>query len=308
VITKDHHFELLPDANATDGAAFGIGLEVGLDENGFAPGSSDWIAEEGMNSRDGTTHFGREVLAGPTWSWQLHVNRDDESGALATLRSFRTAWHWLHGRQEPGKVTALRFQLNGERRRIYGRPRRFEAPPDNKILSGYVPVSVDFKCSTPFVYDDEEKEVSLLLGQDLEDEGVDTGGGFIFPVTFPVDLLPATRRNEFLQVGGDAPTYPVIRFYGPVTNPGIVTDDWTLSLTGNGGLTIPDGQYVEVDLRPWARTALLNGTTSVAGYIGPRQRLNKIVFEPGRFEARYIGYSPSSSTCSIRWAPAWNSY
>lgn len=305
MIDRDKNFELLPTVDAADGAVFGIGQHVSLDENGFAPGSTDWAVQDSENSQDGTTAFGRERLLGPSWTWQLHVNRDDEEGALETLRSFRTAWHWLHGRDTPGMVTALRYQLNGERRRIYGRPRRFEAPPDNKILSGYVPVSVDFKCVDGFTYDDEDKAVTLLLGQDLEDEGVDSGGGFIFPVIFPAVLHPPTRKTEFLSVGGDAPAEPVIRFWGPVQDPGLVTDEWTLRLHD---LYIPEGQYVEIDLRPWARTVLLNGTTSVAGRLGRRQRLNKIRFAPGRFEARYIGWSPSMSTCEVRWAAKWNSW
>lgn len=305
MIDRDFNFELLPDVDADNGAVFGIHQNVSLDENGFVPGSTDWAAQDSENSQDGTTAFGRDRLLGPTWSWQLHVNRAAPDEALESLRSFRSAWHWLHGRDTPGKVTALRYQLNGQQRRIYGRPRRFEAPPDNRILGGYVPVSVDFKCVDGFTYDDTEKQVSLLLGMDLEDEGVDTGGGFIFPVIFPAVTLPPTRKIEQLEVGGEVPTEPVIRFWGPVQDPGLVTDEWTLRLHD---LWIPEGQYVDIDLRPWARTVLLNGTASVAGRLGRRQRLNKVRFHPGRFEAKYVGWSPSMSTCDIRWAPKWNSY
>lgn len=306
MITEDFHFELLPTIDATDGAPFGIGLEVGLDDTGFAPGSTDWAVQDGTNSQNGVTSFGRDRLTGPSWSWQLHVNRSNTEEALATLRAFRTAWHWLHGRDTPGMVTALRFQLEGEQRRIYGRPRRFEAPPDNKILGGYVPVSVDFKCADGFVYDDVMKSVTVQLGQALEDENVDDGGGFVFPVTFPTVTLPPTRQQTQVNIGGDAPAYPIIRFDGPVVNPGFITNGWALTLD----YTIPAGQFVEIDTRPWRMTALLNNhpDASVAGFLGRRQRMSQIRFQPGRFEGKFIGFSSGVATCTIRWASTYNSY
>jgi hypothetical protein len=304
VITRDKNFELLPEADAENGAVFGIGQDVSLDDGGFIPGSTDWAIQDGENSQNGATSFGRDRLVGPTWSWQLHINRATEQEALATLRPFRAAWHALHIRDTPGAVIPLRYQLEGERRRIYGRPRRFEAPPDNKILSGYVPVQVDFKCVDGFVYDDVMREAVLQVGKELEDPNVDSGGGFVFPLTFPHVTLPPTRQQTQLSIGGDAPAYPIVRFNGPIVNPRLVTDDWTLSLD----YTIPDGQYVEIDTRPWRMTALLNGNASVAGFLGRRQRLSQVRFKPGRFEARLVGFSSSVATCSVRWAPTYNSY
>lgn len=301
---QDFNFELLPSDTAASGALFGIGQQVGLDDGGFTPGSTDWGIQDSESSQNGTTGFGRDRLLGPSWNWQLHTDRSTAAEALASVRSFRAAWHALHIRDTPGAMLPLRFQLEGERRRIYGRPRRFEAPPDNKILGGYVPISVDFKCVDGFVYADEMSEVVLQLGQELEDPDVDSGGGFIFPVVFPVVTLPPTRQQTQLQVGGDAPAYPIIRFNGPVINPSLTAEDWTVSLD----YTIPEGQYVEIDTRPWRMTALLNGNASVAGRLGRRQRLSRVRFQPGRFEAKYNGFSSTLSTCSIRWAPTFNSY
>lgn len=303
MIDKDYHFEILPNEGTGDGVPFGIGLDVSLDAEGFAPGSTDWAVQDAEDPSSGVTMFGRDRLLGPVWNWQLHVNRTDADEAIETLGVFKTAWRALHIRNTPGAVVALRYRVGGRTRRIYGRPRRFEAPPTNQILSGYVPVSVDFKCVDDFTYEDQETTVTLSLGEDLEDPTQDTGGGFIFPVTFPVATLPPTRERIQVSVGGDAPTYPIVRFNGPVVDPRLVTDDWTLSL----GYTIPAGQYVEIDTRPWRQTVMLNGATSVAGRLGRRQRLSKVYFNPGRFEAKYVGFSSSSSTCVVRWAAAHNS-
>ena len=233
MITSDYHFELLPEVDATDGAAFGIGLDVSMDAAGFAPGATEWAVQDGVNSQNGATAFGRDRLLGPVWNWQAHINRSTAAEALTTLRAFKTAWHALHIRDTPGKVIPLRFQLEGERRRIYGRPRRFDAPPDNMILSGYVPVSIDFKCVDGFVYNDVMESVSVLLGAEIEDPGVDTGGGFVFPFVFPYTPLASTLRQTQMVVGGDAPAYPIIRFDGPVTNPGFITDDHADEVVGD---------------------------------------------------------------------------
>lgn len=303
MITDDYNFEILPSTGATDGFVFGIGREVSLDDGGFTPGSTDWSVQDTENSQNGTTAFGRERLLGPTWNFQLHVNRDDDAGALDTLRRFRTAWHALHIRETPGAVLPLRYKLNGEVRRIYGRPRRFEAPPDNKIMGGYIPVAVDFKCVDGFTYADTDTVVTLRLGAELDDAGVDSGGGFIFPVIFPAVTLPPTRKATQVLVEGDAPAYPIVRFEGPVVNPALKTNEWTLSLD----YIIPQGQWVEIDTRPWKMTAMLNGVTSVAGFLGRRQRLSKVRFNPGRFQARYTGFSSSESLCTVRWAATSNS-
>lgn len=304
MIERDYNFELLPSVEALEGFAFGIHTEVSLDGDGFAPGATEWAVQDSEDPRNGTTMFGRDRLLGPTWSWQLHVNRDDAIEARDTLARFRTAWHALHIRNTPGAVIPLRYKLEGgPARRIYGRPRRFDAPPANQILSGYVPVSVDFKCVDGFTYDDEMTQVEMLLGEELDDPTQDTGGGFIFPAIFPVQTLPPTRQRQQIVIGGDAPAYPVVRFNGPIVNPGLITDDWRLTLD----YTIPAGQYVEIDLRPWRQTVLLNGSTSLAGRLGRRQRLSRIAFNPGRFEARFVGFSSSSASCTVRWAATHNS-
>lgn len=301
---RDYNFELLPSEDATEGFEFGIFTEVSLDADGFVPGSTDWATQDSEDPTSGATMFGRDRLLGPVWNWQLHVNRENPTEARDTLGRFRTAWHALHIRDTPGMVIPLRYQMEGgPARRIYGRPRRFEAPPNNLILSGFVPVSVDFKCVDGFTYDDEPTTVTLALGEDLDDPTQDTGGGFIFPVIFPAVTIPPTRQRQQIEILGDAPTYPVVRFNGPVVNPRLVTDEWTLALD----YAIPAGQYVEVDLRPWKQTVLLNGNASVAGRLGRRQRLSKIRFTPGRFEAKYVGYSSSMSTCTVQWAATYNS-
>jgi hypothetical protein len=290
-------FELLPSLTADSGFVFGIGASVSVNEDGFLPGDDDWTHEDEQNPRRGGVNFGREVLNGPTWGWNLHINEKDVPSAVDTLGAFKTAWRALAIRQTPGAIIPIRYRLNDRYRRIYGRPRRFSAPPANGILNGYVPVTVDFACVDGFVYDDEESSVSLQLNSGSD-------GGFILPATFPVTTLPVGLNEGQAVVGGDAPAYPVIRFNGPVTNPSVATDAWTLSLDRS----IAAGDYVEIDLRPWALTALLNGTSSVGGDLGRRTYLSDIKLEPGPHTLVFRGGDETgSATCEVRWSNAWNS-
>lgn len=294
---SDMQFEILPDLTSDEGLVFGIGADVSIDDGGFLPGDDDWNIDDASNPRRGGTSFGRETLNGPSWGWNLHVNRTELAEALETLGTFKTAWRALHLRDSPGAVLPIRYQLDGRVRRVYGRPRRFAAPPSNLILSGYIPITVDFQTVDGFVYDDVESAVTLSMQQG-------SFGGFTFPTVLPVETLPVGLSQQQVVVSGDAPAYPVVRFNGPVTNPILEHGDWTLSLD----LTIPDGQYVEVDLRPWALTALLNGTSSVAGKIGRRQYLADMVMQPGPNTLLFRGSaSESTATCAVRWSNAWNS-
>lgn len=287
-------FELLPSEAASDGFVFGIGAEVSVDDGGFLPGGHDWFTQDSENPTRGTTAFGRDHLRGPTWAWNLHVNRQDKYEAVDTLDRFATAWLARDVVGRVGAVVPIRYRLANRVRRVYGRPRRYDAPPSNLIMGGYVPVTVDFKCVDALIYADEEKSLTLSLQQGSE-------GGFAFPVTFPVQTLPVGTYLDQVVVGGNAPTHPIVRFNGPVTDPSLETDDWSLSLS----MEIPAGQYVVIDTRPWALSAMLNGTSSVAGFLGRRQWLSRVAFTPGRHEMLFRGTSATGGAqCLITWRDA----
>lgn len=294
---SEMQFEILPSLTAEDGVKFGIGADVSVDQDGFRPPDDDWEDQDESNPRSGAVAFGRDVLQGPTWGWNLHIDRDDLDGALETLGIFKSAWRAKHIRNNPGAVIPIRYRVGNRYRRIFGRPRKFAAPPDNLILAGYIPVTVDFKAVDGYTYDDIETALELSLQNH-------SLGGFQFPLVFPYTTLPVGSQVGSTVVFGDAETYPVVRFNGPITNPSLEHDEWILSLD----MEIADGDYVEVDLRPWRLTALLNGTASVAGAIGNDQYLSEMSLSPGPYTMTFRGASESSSaTCQVRWACAHNS-
>jgi hypothetical protein len=294
---NEMQFEILPTAEADEGIPFGIGLDVSVDSDGFKPGGPSWYAEDSENPMNGSTSFGRDHLVGPSWQWALHVNRDAVETAVESLEDLSAAWQAPMIRDEPGAVLAIRYQLAGRTRRIFGRPRRFEYSPSNLILGGFVPIDADFKCVDARTYDDIEQTARL----DLHTE---SAGGLVLPVTLPFNTLPPGNQDGQIHVDGNAETYPIIRFEGPVVKPGLECNEWAVSLD----MTLADGEYVEIDCRPWAQTVLFNGSTSVAGALGRRQWLSRMKFNPGNRDLKFTGFASSVATaCEVRWRPAWTS-
>ena len=177
---EDHQFEILRE-DADTGVAFGLGRAVSIDASGFDPGSNDWLIQDQQDPFSGATRFGRDVQSGSTWTWSMWVDQFSEEDALDSLDELADAWapDDLSG----GQVMVMRYKVGGRTRRVYGRPRRFASTPDNRILSGMIPVTADFKRVDPLFYDDQPESVTLGVAYA-------SAGGFIFPVTFPVMTLP----------------------------------------------------------------------------------------------------------------------
>ena len=296
----DHQFEILPSAEAMDGFVFGIGAEVSLDEDGFDPGEAEWLTQDGQNTRRGVVGFGRDVRGAKTWTWGSHVDQTDVETAVDVLDRFSAAWSPENLARTPGALTAVRYRLAGRDRRVFGRPRRFAAPPTNLILNGYVPIDHDFQCVDSYTYDDVASEALVPYASSA------SGGGFTLPSTMP--LVTATSEgagSTQLSVGGRARAYPVIRFNGPWTNPMMTTDAWVLRWEGEIG----PGGWVEIDTRPWALTVLdQSGGSAVDGL--PRQTwLEDMFFEPqSKPQISLSGIAPSGSASAwIRWRNTWTS-
>lgn len=294
---QDFQYEILPDEDSPDGVGFGIHLDVSVDDGGFDPGSADWATQDGQNPLTGSTMFGRDALLGETWAWNAHINRQETSEALTTLRALRKAWRARNTVTEPGKMSIIRYQMEGQRRRTYGRPRRFAAPPDNKILNGYVPVTMDFKTATPFTFDDLEQITTVQFNST-------SNGGLRFPVAFPASPLPPGERQGSILVGGDAPAFPVFTFIGPIVNPWIMWDDrkWTFNASLNDGIPLT------VDTRPWKQTIMANGQ-SAPGALGRRQYLQDMTISPGGHEVTFGGFSSfATAQLQFRWRDTYEGF
>ena len=298
MILKDYQFEILPQEDSlADGVVFGLSAPVAVNPEGFNTGDREWLTQDTNNETRGNRLFGRDVPAASAWSWAAHVDQEEEHDALEELARIRRAWSaprpsgW-----EPGEVTTLRYRIGGRIRRVYGRPRRFNGSLTNTMISGMIPVNMDFPLTDHLHYDDALSSTMLTWN------GGDGDGGFVLPAVLPIITIPGSQTDGNIFVDGDAPTYPVIRIEGPIVNPSVVHDDWALKLDD----TIHAGEYVEIDVRPWHLTVLKNGNASIAGRLGRRQWLSSVVLQPGYNAIAFRGSSTTGgASCSVSWRSAW---
>jgi hypothetical protein len=296
----DHQFEILPSSDAASGFVFGIGAEVSINEDGFDPGENEWLTQDTQNTRRGINGFGRDVLGATTWVWESHTDQDDVETAVAILEQFSAAWMPSRLVRQPGVQTALRYKIAGRTRRVFGRPRRYAAPPSNLILNGYVPVTHDFQCVDSFTYDDVESSAQILYSSGS------TTGGFVLPAVMPVATEPSDGNGGGqISIGGNADCYPAIRFNGPWTNPVFTTDEWSLSWTGALGV----GQWVEIDCRPWELTVLDQSGASRAGGLDRRTWLEDCWFAPQSQPQIALSGATAGGSASVdvKWRNTWTS-
>jgi hypothetical protein len=298
IALEEHQFEILPNDLLLDGVGFGIGLDVSMDDDGWDTGDAEWITQDSINQVRGTRNFGRDALSGPTHTFALHVDQTDVVTAVDALETLRTAWMAKDIIEAPGRMSIIRYKLAGRTRRFYGRPRKWAAPPSNRILGGYVPITCTFDTTDHLFYDDTAESVTIPFVPTSE-------GGWRFPVRFPAQTLPPGQREGSIHVGGKVPTYPIIRFNGPITNPYLqLGTQWKVSLN----MTIASGSWVEIDTRPWRLSILRNGLYSEAGKLSRRTWLKDIILKPGPQELAFGGTSAEgTATATVSWRSAYAS-
>lgn len=93
--------------------------------------------------------------------------------------------------------------------------------------------------------------------QTAQTSDVSSDSGFSFPITFPLSFgAAATTGTVEVPAGGNWERNATLKAYGPVTNPIIEMTDGSWQLVFDG-ITVPEGDYLEIDLDE--ETVWLNG-------------------------------------------------
>lgn len=288
---RDHQWEL-------GGVVFGQGASIGHEAD-VAPASYSWRTQTVASPVSDAKIFGRDRIEPGSWAFQLFTDADDEASALAELSRIAKVWRGDAVRHLPGEVMELRYRLAGRERVVFGRPRRFDAPLDNRLLSGYIPITCDFETTSELFFGPHEESYPIRAA-------APTTSGFIFPMVFPysTDVELASRPYSF-NVTGDLPTPGIFDFIGPSRDPFIEIDgSMRIQLTG----TIPFGVTVTVDARPWVMSIYRADGAGVSGLLDPRTRLPRLTLTPGNHVATYGGYDETgASSGAVRWRPAYPS-
>jgi len=259
-------------------------------------GSVD-VQDQAVVGHDGTL-FGIDTLPGMVvtqtgfaYSPIPIVNALDAYSALAG------AWNDPTVRLADGAVQVLRAFYPGSNvtRRTYGRGRKI-MPTMGQVYQGVIPFTSQFQSADNTWYSDVQQ--SIILSQ------IPSFRGTLTPPLIPPYQLASQASSQSNTVinTGSLPTWPVIIFHGPISFPGFTFVN-TPVIIGYGGILGPT-DTLTIDTRPWARTAMLNGTASVAGLLTGNPMIS-LQLQPGATVVRFTGQDfTGASTCTVQWRNA----
>lgn len=87
-------------------------------------------------------------------------------------------------------------------------------------------------------------------------------GGFSYPYSYPYSYGGTGGTGDAVVNGGDAPSWPLLRLYGPITLP--IVENLTLGRGLYFATTLAAGDFLEIDTE--ARTVLMNGVVGASRY------------------------------------------
>lgn len=239
-------------------------------------------------------HYGR------TMSFKLFTDVHTQGEAWELVERFTRLWAGDDVRDTPGATMYLHYRVDGRWRCVPGVPGRISSP-DGDILTilGRAEFVADFETVSPYTFSSEEGLAVVSM------RPTSSYGGLITPLTTPITTGAFSRAAKAgrLVVGGTQATHPIIRIDGPIIDPEVRTDEWALSLRAS----VPWGEHLVVDCRPWVRATYLNGHP-VAGVLDYRTDLAEITLRPGTYNLVLMGAAPTGQpTVTVRWRDAWRS-
>lgn len=277
---------------------YGLGASniqiTSTDTDTGTPGAQD----QAVAGHDGQL-FGVDTLPGMviTQAGFAYTSPGQGAAAFDAYAVLAAKWNDPAARLSMGTVQVLRatYRTSLVTRRCYGRGRKI-MPSHGQSYQGIVPFTAQFQAADNVWYSDTEYSLQLTQVPSFS-------GTFTPPVTPPYQLSAAINYQQNVVVSASVlPTWPVITFTGPVTNPGLLYVNTPVRVGWTGTLGPTDS--LVIDTRPWARTALLNGRTSVAGALTGNAMIS-LQIQPGSTVTRFTGQDyTGTSTCVIRWRNA----
>lgn len=199
-------------------------------------------------------------------------------GHTAARRAFMAAFQPLVDTEEPFDYT-----LPGEAPSlIFCRPMRGAGQVSIESELGIARFIVVLEATDPAIYGDE---VPIVLEPQMPAEGLD------YPVTYPKQYGAAGTSGTVFDNTGTWETWPVFQINGPssgvLTDPVIIapTLDAKLALTANGGVSIAQGQVLEIGTHP--RNRYVRFTTGASRYGKLSLDSEFFALPPGQTELRF---------------------
>lgn len=277
-----------------DGYVFG-----GTDPNGL------WVEEyeieepplqdvQVVNPVNGKVSFGRESFSGPLWKFELAMMTGDITTGLAKIEAALGKWRNEERLGLPETESVLRYTRGGRTRRVYGRPRKFRYDTDGFLRQGSSKGEATFQASDMYFYDDAEKSMRTYIVKP-------STGGVVLPQAFPWQTIPSEERIGVIDsVGGTAYAPMRIVVNGPISNPVVSGDGWTVKLE----VDLAYDQTATIDTR--AKTVLRSDGASLAGFLTRDSILANARLRPGQDEIRFSGSDATGTAfVTVYWRPTY---
>jgi hypothetical protein len=277
---------------------FGRGANsIQINSTQYDPGSVI-VQDQAVVGHDGM-NFGIDTLPGMviTQSGFSYTSPALTASAMDAYDALAGVWNDPSVRLQNNAVVCFRANYPGSAvtRRCYGRGRKI-LPTLGVVFQGQVPFTSQFQAADNTWYSDTASSQTLTSTPSFK-------GTITPPLTPPYQLAAANNfQQNVLSNTGSLPTWPVITFTGPCSYPGI-TFTSTPVIIGYNGILGPSDTLV-IDTRPWARSAMLNGSTSVAGLLTGNPMIN-LQLQPGATVVRFTGQDYTGhATCVVTWRNA----
>lgn len=255
------------------------------------------VQDQAVVGHDGML-FGIDTLPGMVITQSGYAMiQGSPAAAMDAYSALAGVWNDPTIRLADGAVQVLRgfYPYSNVVRRCYGRGRKI-MPTYGLVNQGIVSWTAQFQCADNTWYEDVQNSVTLTMVPSY------FGGGLTPPVTPPYRLTSQTNfQQSVINNTGSLPTWPVITFHGPIAFPTLTYVNTPVTVGYNG--TIASGATLVIDTRPWARTALLNGT-SVAGALTGSAMISLQAW-PGQTLLKMGGQDyTGTSVCTVAWRSA----
>lgn len=271
-----------------------IGNDRPIKLTGFNPNNGAWRVVDQDNPVADSRLFGDDFKTPGSWELEVACLSDGGDSALDALAVLGAEWNKKY---KDSSTAKLMYRRNGVTRFVYGRPRGFDPVPEKGIPDRLIRVSLKFDLAdTVFYHADTQSLVLRMVPPST--------GGFTAPFTAPIVTESTGEIQGVTQVvaGSDQATPVKIRFQGPVSQPYLEGDGWSVRLN----MSLAYDQYVDVDARLYT-VQLYPGGANMAGKLSIDSRLAKARINPFVSESLVFGgVDPTgTSTATVYWNPAY---
>lgn len=237
---------------------------------------------------------GDDFLAGRTLTLRVEITASTDAELSTAVAALKAAL--APGAAEAPLILRIPGVAGGGTRRIYARPRRLALPVDLEHFFRLATATIGLDACDPRIYDETATTLTTGLAASV--------AGLAWPLIWNLNWGGASTGDSVIATNiGSFSTPWTARIDGPVTNPSVenVTTGQVLSLSGDGGLVLAAGEWVDLDSS--TRTVLLGGTAS--RYSALTSSSSWWDLPPGSTTLRFAGTTTGSPQLAITFRSAW---